>query len=355
MRYLNAVLSIVIVHFLVLFVGCPLQSTGPEADFSANIVSGHAPVAVHFTDCSLPGNSPIASWLWLFGDGGESTEQDPSHTYSTPGTYNVSLTITTPLGDDTELKLNYISVVPGGEGLGEGETTLMLPGDLPLEMVWCPAGTFIMGSPSDEHNRFSDEGPRHRVTLTRGFWMGKYEVTQAQWYSVMEIPPYALIYPTRPAAARSWNDCQEFLSELNALDVGTFRLPTEAEWEYAYRAGTTTRFFWGKDSGCSEIDDYAWYDANSGFPTHPVGEKRPNVWGLYDMSGNVSEWCQDWKGNYTSKAVSDPQGPSSGEWRIRRGSSASGPCSYSRAAWRYGYGYPDYCGSDVGLRLVWAP
>ena len=157
-----------------------------------------------------------------------------------------------------------------------------------------------MGSPSGESNRDSDE-KQHRVTLTREYYMQTTEVTQGQWRKVMGSNPskFTNCGDNCPVEKVSWEDCQQFIQKLNGME-GTrkYRLPTEAEWEYAARAGTTGAY-------AGDLDAMAWYDDNSGGKTHAVGGKSPNAWGLYDMHGNVYEWCQDWKGNYPSGSVTD--------------------------------------------------
>ncbi len=201
----------------------------------------------------------------------------------------------------------------------EGTKTVDLGGGVSLELVWIPPGEFVMGSPSSEANRDDDE-TQHTVRITQGFWMGKYEVTQAQWQAVMGSNPSQFTGDGKlPVEQVSWDDCQEFVKKLSQRAGGTFRLPTEAEWEYACRAGSTTAYCFGDD--VSRLSDYAWYDENSGNGTHPVGQKKPNAWGLYDMHGNVWEWCEDWLGDYPSGAVTDPTGPSSGSYRVFRGGS----------------------------------
>jgi formylglycine-generating enzyme required for sulfatase activity len=238
--------------------------------------------------------------------------------------------------------------------------TIQIPGlpagAKPLEMVLIPAGTFTMGSPSNEKDRDSDEGPQHRVTISKDFYIGKYEVTQAQWKAVMGSNPSARKGDNLPVEQVSWDDCQAFIQKLNsmALGVGTFRLPTEAEWEYACRAGTTTRLYWGDDPNYSQIGGYGWYWANSAGRNHPVGEKLPNAWGLFDMSGNVWEWCQDWYGPYPSGAQVDPTGPQSGLYRVWRGGGRGDGAVYFRSARRLG-DYHDSWYSSVGCRVVLAP
>ena len=241
---------------------------------------------------------------------------------------------------------------------------IMLPGNVPLEMVWIPPGSFMMGSPDDEQDRDDDESPQHKVTFAKGFWMGKYPITQAQWQAVMEKNPAYFKGLNKPVESVSWNDIRMtryfglrpgFLGKLNATCTGyNFRLPSEAEWEYAYRAGTTTRFYWGDDPEYTEIDDYAWYEDNSDEKTHDVGLKQPNAWGLYDMAGNVDEWCEDdWHDDYHGA-------PSDGSaWlrslrlgsRMIRGGSWYYYPEECRAAFRYSV-YPGTRYDDTGFRVV---
>ncbi len=241
-----------------------------------------------------------------------------------------------------------------------GLAVVMLPGKISLEMVYCPPGAFMMGSKSDEQDVWFHEAPRHEVTLTEGFYLGKYEVTKKQWKAVMGTEPWAgrkhvLPQPDSPAIRVSWNDAQEFIRRINSLKKGRFRLPTEAEWEYACRAGTAGRFYWGDDPDYSLIDRYAWYKANSldlreGFG-HIVGAKLPNSWGLYDMSGNVWELCQDRHGDYSPGRVTDPEGPAEGTERVVRGGSYEFRSRFCRSAVRINC-RTDYLGDDIGFRLV---
>ncbi len=203
--------------------------------------------------------------------------------------------------------------------------TFDLGGGVKLEMVWIEPGSFMMGSPEDE--------TQHRVTLTKGYWLGKYEVTQAQWEAVMGRGniPSKFKGPDLPVESVSWDDCKGFVQKLNAKlgsEGGGFRLPTEAEWEYACRAGTTGGY-------AGVLGDLGWYDGNSGSTPHPVGEKRANAWGIYDMHGNVWEWCEDWRGDYPSGSVTDPTGPSTGSNRVCRGGSWCCVATYCRSARRY--------------------
>lgn len=189
---------------------------------------------------------------------------------------------------------------------------ITLPGGEKMEMIWCEPGSFMMGSPKDEEGRFEDEH-MHRVTLTKGFWLGKYEVTQAQWNSVMGRGRPRFTGKDKPMDNISWDDCQSFLRAVNATLGGSARFPTEAEWEYACRAGSSAPI-----SGSGRLDQMAWYDANSDNSTHKVGEKTPNAWGFCDMHGNVLEWCSDWFADSEGHAV-DPKGPSAGSFRLLRG------------------------------------
>jgi formylglycine-generating enzyme required for sulfatase activity len=177
----------------------------------------------------------------------------------------------------------------------------------PLEqMVWLESGEFVMGSPPDEVGRFLDkEGPQTRVTLTRGFWMSRFEVTQQEFETLMAFNPSLFKGdPQRPVEDVTWVQAVNYCAALtdrerqagHVPEGFAYRLPTEAEWEYAARAGTTTRFSYGDDPGYEHLRDYAWYGGNSGLRPHPVGQKLPNSWGLYDVHGNVFEWCSDWFG-----------------------------------------------------------
>ena len=189
-----------------------------------------------------------------------------------------------------------------------------------VKFVLIPAGNFLMGSPQSEGD--ADEYPRHKVEITEPFYLGIYEVTQAQWQVVMGNNPSHFKGDDRPVDLVSWNDVQEFIRRLNQKEgTDKYRLPTEAEWEYACRGGSETVYCFGDEN--SRLGEYAWYTRNSGGQTRPVGQKKPNAWGLYDMHGNVWEWCADWyeEGYYRRSPSSDPRGPSSGSGRVLRGGS----------------------------------
>ncbi len=200
-----------------------------------------------------------------------------------------------------------------GQVRRSGESkTITLPGGVKMEMIWCAPGKFEMGSPVDETGRFDNE-TRHPVTITKGFWLGKYEVTQRQWECVMRSNHSRFKGPDRPMENVSWLDCETFVRRVNAQLGGLARFPTEAEWEYACRAGCD-----GPVSGSDTLADVAWYDCNSDSQTHEVGRIKPNAWGFYDMHGNVLEWCSDWFSALPGKPV-DPKGPPSGSFKVLRG------------------------------------
>jgi formylglycine-generating enzyme required for sulfatase activity len=247
----------------------------------------------------------------------------------------------------------------------------------PTNLVFIPPGTFRMGSPTNEVD--GGAGPQTAVTISRGYWMGKYEVTQGEYLAVMGNNPSIFNgvrhWPTpgtdygtnlnRPVEFVSWFDASNYCATLTQRERGVgriatnsvYRLPTEAEWEYACRAWTSTRFSYGDDPGYTNLTNYAWYSDSSGWTTHPVGQKLPNAWGLYDMHGYVWEWCQDWADTYPGGTAIDPQGPATGLGRVARGGFFGGwPGSgyVCQSAVRIGYG-PDSGVDGVGFRVVLAP
>ena len=246
------------------------------------------------------------------------------------------------------------------------ELIVDLPGGAKMEFVWIEPGTFMMGSPSVP--RFSTrEGPQHEVTISRGFYLGKYEITQGEWESVMGTTPWSgqkaapflsqgtfQANASHPAAYISWYDMQEFVGELNAASgEEIFRLPTEAEWEYACFAGATTRWSFGDDE--NQLEDYAWYFENVWYSgnqgSQPVGTKWPNPWGIFDMYGNVAEWCQDWFGDYSSGAQVDPTGPVTGTDRVIRGGHFFVSWEDLATVYRY-HKTPDFRYNSTGARLL---
>ena len=215
-------------------------------------------------------------------------------------------------------------------------------------MIPVEGGTFTMGATSEMTEPFDDETPTHQVTLS-SYYIGETEVTQALWEAVMGSSPSWFIGDNLPVEYVSWDDCQTFISKLNALTGKNFRLPTEAEWEFAARGGNQSRHT--QYSGSSRIDDVAWYQHNSGEETHPVKTKQPNELGIYDMSGNVSEWCQDWDSDYSSYAQTNPSGASSGSTHVIRGGCWCYVPWGCRSSGRH-YGAPEYSYNEIGLRLA---
>jgi formylglycine-generating enzyme required for sulfatase activity len=228
-----------------------------------------------------------------------------------------------------------------------------------LEMVLIQPGSFTMGSSMEENGRSDTDWPIHEVTITKPFYMGKYEVTQAQWESVMgNNPSYFSGKPNYPVEKVKWRTCQRFIKKLNSLGQGTFRLPTEAEWEYACRAGTKTRFSFG--DSLESADEYMWWEGNNDpNGTKEVGLKKPNPWGLYDMHGNIQEWCEDrWQMPNERDPQIDPKGSSSGSsifflWtnRVFRGGSFGSHAQDCRSAYRSREQSMDFHYS-LGFRLV---
>ena len=189
------------------------------------------------------------------------------------------------------------------------DLALDLGGGVTMQLVFIPAGKFIMGHENDK-----DE---HEVTLSKPFYMGVTLVTQAQYQAVMGANPSKFKGEANPVETVSWEDATEFCKKLSEKTRQAVRLPTEAEWEYACRAGSHTQFCFGDST--EGLGEYAWYQNNSDMKTHPVGQKKPNAWGLYDMHGNLWQWCADWYGNYPKGAVKDPKGAASGGERVLRG------------------------------------
>lgn len=237
-----------------------------------------------------------------------------------------------------------------------------------MEVVLIPAGSFQMGSPDSDQEARAFEKPQHRVTLSQAFYLARFEVTQAQWEAVMGASAYTLdrsnpyyglpgmaeriTRPDHPATV-SWNDAQAFIARLNAREGHQrYRLPTEAEWEYAARAGTTTAYSFGDDA--HQLGRHAWFgeDFQSG-GTHPVGRKAPNSWGLYDVHGNVWEWVQDWfdPNYYARRPAVDPKGPETGSRRVVRGGSWHASATSWRSAFRRDY-EPNYRGISIGFRVA---
>ncbi|MEW6209736.1 MAG: formylglycine-generating enzyme family protein [Acidobacteriota bacterium] len=234
----------------------------------------------------------------------------------------------------------------------ELETYTETAGGAAIEMIRVPAGRFKMGSPASEAGRDSDEA-QHQVSVS-SFYMGKYEVTQAEWQAVatklskvnrdLEADPSNFKGDNLPVEQVSWEDAVEFCERLSRATGKKYRLPTEAEWEYACRARTTGPY-------AGNLDSMAWYSGNSGGKTHPVGQKQANGFGLHDMHGNVWEWCMDWYGAYSERSSVDPTGPSTGSNRVRRGGSWHDNALLCRSANRFNFA-PSFRNLYLGFRLL---
>ncbi len=236
-----------------------------------------------------------------------------------------------------------------GSSLSGNALTIPVKNGINIEMVKVEAGSFDMGATPEMENPDASEKPVHRVTLTNNYNIGKYEVTQALWQAVMGNNPSYFKGEDLPVEQVSWNDCQDFISKLNAMTGKKFRLPSEAEWEYAARGGKKSRGY--QYSGSNTLGDVAWNDGNSGSKTHAVGTKQPNELGIYDMTGNVWEWCQDWYGSYSSSPQTNPTGAVSGSGRVYHGGSWVSSARDCRSSYR-GLSTPGARSFILGLRLV---
>ena len=265
-------------------------------------------------------------------------------TISEGQTASISGSLTSTASTSSTNALSSNSSSPSGNTI-----TFPVKNGINIEMVKVEAGSFNMGATSEMENPFEDEKPVHRVTLTNDYYIGKYEVTQALWQAVMGSNPSNIKGDALPVEQVSWNDCQDFISKLNAMTGKRFRLPTEAEWEYAARGGKKSRGY--QYSGSNTLGDVAWYYDNSGNKTHAVGTKQPNELGIYDMTGNVFEWCQDWRDSYSSSPLVNPMGAASGSNRVRRGGSWGSSARGCHTSFRNGNAPDDRYGS-LGLRLV---
>ena len=234
----------------------------------------------------------------------------------------------------------------GGTPAFDGEDKVFTVNGVSFKMIAVKSGTFQLGS----DDWYDNEKPVHQVTLS-DYYIGETEVTQELWSAVMGSNPSE--FPgnmQRPVEMVSWNDCQTFISRLNELTGETFRLPTEAQWEYAARGGNKSKGY--TYSGSNVIDDVAWYLDNLSSTTHPVKTKAPNELGIYDMTGNVLEWCSDWYGSYSFAAQTDPTGPSTGSIRVNRGGSFNYDATYCSVANRISYPPAGIYG-NLGLRLAY--
>ena len=244
-----------------------------------------------------------------------------------------------------------VNLIINGGGESEFKNRTFTVNGVSFEMIAVEGGTFTMGATSEQgSDAYDDEKPAHQVTLS-SYYIGKTEVTQELWQAVMGSNPSKFSGTNLPVEKVSWEDCQSFVIKLNELTGKNFRLPTEAEWEYAARGGNKSNGF--KFSGGNNIAEVAWYSENGNKISHPVATKAPNELGIYDMSGNVWEWCSDWYSSsyYTSSSQTNPTGPNSGSYRVYRGGSWSGNDRYCRVSHRDS-NYPSYRFNYVGLRLA---
>ena len=284
-------------------------------------------------------------------DGYESEEGTVKLKASVPSNIQITLTKEAPATQQSTVSQPAVAQQPVVQTPVTNSDNISIPvkNGISIDMVRVEAGTFIMGATPEMKNPYHWEKPTHQVTLTNDYYIGKYEVTQALWQTVMDNNPSYFKGDNLPVENVSWDDCQEFISKLNRLTGKTFRLPTEAEWEYAARGGKKSRGY--QYSGSNNISDVAWYGANSGNKTHAVGSKQANELGIYDMSGNVWEWCHDLYDKYSSSSQTNPTGATSGSDRVGRG----GMWIYAAGVCRSSYrdcDAPDNRDYYLGLRLV---
>ena len=265
-------------------------------------------------------------------------------TISEGQTASISGSLTSSTSSSSANTLSSSSSSPSGNTI-----TIPVKNGVNIEMVKVESGSFNMGATPEMEDPNESEKPVHLVTLANDYYIGKYEVTQALWQAVMGSNPSSSKGDDLPVERVSWNDCQDFISKLNAMTGKRFRLPTEAEWEYAARGGKKSRGY--QYSGNNTLGDIAWYSGNSSSRTHAVGTKQPNELGIYDMAGNVWEWCQDWKGSYSSSPLVNPIGAVSGSLRVYRGGSWSSSARGCRTSCRNCF-TPNGRDNNLGLRLV---
>ena len=229
-----------------------------------------------------------------------------------------------------------------------GET---IENSIGMEFVEIPAGKFTMGGDPVAEQADENERPRHEVIFEHPFYLGRFQVTQAQWGRIMETDPSQFKGPDRPVEHVSHSDALEFIARLDDREEGSCFLPTEAQWEYAARAGSSSAYCFGPER--MKLDEYAWYKANSDGETNPVGMLKPNAWGLHDMHGNVHEWCADWfdRNYYAKRVAKDPKGPETGLARVLRGGDWGSDHWYCRCAIR-SLSSPDRRSPRVGFRVA---
>ena len=287
----------------------------------------------------------------VFCNGYESEEGTVKLKASAPSNLQITLTKEATATQQSTVAQPAVAQQPIVQPTVTNSNNISIPvkDGISIDMVRVEAGTFTMGATPEMENPLDDEKPAHQVTLTNDYYIGKYEVTQALWKAVMGNNPSYSKGNNLPVERVSWDNCQKFISKLNRITGKTFRLPTEAEWEYAARGGNKSRGY--QYSGSSNLSDVAWYEDNSGNKTHNVGSKQANELGIYDMSGNVHEWCQDWYDKYSNSSKVNPTGANSGSYRVSRGGGWAG------YAWDCRSSYRNYCSpgsryNHLGLRLV---
>lgn len=286
---------------------------------------------------------------WYFGERYARVAQRNYHT-STFSNYNIGLRLAlTQVVDKQLIDEQVVDTEPVAPIVPESATVVDVEG-VSFAMITVEGGTFMMGATEEQGNdAMGGERPVRKITLT-DYSISQTEVTQALWTAVMDANPSSdTTHILNPVTNVSWEDCQVFVAKLNELTGRHFRLPTEAEWEYAARGGQMSKQH--KYAGSANINDVAWHHGNSNNLIHPIGQKLPNELGLYDMSGNVGEWCHDWFGTYEGNNLTNPQGPTNGSYRVVRGGSAQTPSRNNRVAYRNGYAMADKH-ADLGFRLV---
>ncbi len=287
----------------------------------------------------------------VFCDGYDSEEGTVKLKASTPSNLQITLSKEATATQQSTVSQPIVAQQPVAQTPVTNSDNISIPvkDGISIDMVRVEAGTFTMGATPEMEDPEDWEKPDHEVTLTKNYYIGKYEVTQALWQTIMSSNPSEFKGDNLPVEKISWTDCQDFISKLNSITGKSFRLPTEAEWEYAARGGKKSRGY--QYSGSINILDVAWYGDNSNNKTHAVGSKQANELGIYDMSGNVWEWCLDWYDNYSSSSQTNPTGATSGSCRVYRGGSWRNYVWDCRSSYR-GISTPDVRDSNLGLRLV---
>ncbi len=307
--------------------------------------------ALTYWQCCLSNTILSLHHFVVFCDGYDSEEGTVKLKASTPSNLQITLSKEAMATQQSIVSQPIVAQQPVSQPTVANSDNISIPvkDGISIDMVRVEAGTFTMGATAEMENPYDWEKPPHRVTLTNDYYIGKYEVTQALWQAVMGNNPSGFKGDNLPVENVSWNDCLEFISKLNRITGKTFRLPTEAEWEYAARGGNKSRGY--QYSGSNNISDVAWYTDNSGSKTHSVGSKQSNELGIYDMTGNVWEWCQDGYGKYSSSSQINPIGATSDSYRVNRGGSWYGIARLCRSSCRFGI-TPVNRFNFIGVRLV---